>query len=170
MYSDDKVMNIPRLNAIVAILVAAMFSMVAGAVTQTSTPAFSPSGGTYSSVRAVAIGDTTANSTIYYTTDGTTPSTSSHRYSGPITVSASMTIKAIATASGHTQSGVASAAYTIQASTPAFSPAGGTYSSTQAVTISDATANSTIYYTTDGATPATSSDRKSTRLNSSPSS
>lgn len=44
-----------------------------------------------------------------------------------------------------------------QTATPTFSPAGGTYTSTQSVTISDTTDGATIYYTTDGSTPTTSS-------------
>lgn len=43
------------------------------------------------------------------------------------------------------------------AATPTFSPAAGSYSSTQTVTISDSTPSSTIYYTTNGSTPTTSS-------------
>ena len=39
------------------------------------------------------------------------------------------------------------------AATPTFSPAGGTYGSAQAVTISDTTAGATIHYTTDGSNP-----------------
>lgn len=41
--------------------------------------------------------------------------------------------------------------------TPTFSPAGGSYSTTQTVTISTATAGSTIRYTVDGSTPTASS-------------
>jgi hypothetical protein len=125
-----------------------------------ATPTFSPVAGTYASAQTVTIGDTTPEATIYYTTDGTTPTTSSTAYSSPITVSSTETIEAIATASGYTTSAVASAAYTINlpaAATPTFSPAAGTYSSGQTVTISDATTGATIYYTTNGSTPTTSS-------------
>jgi hypothetical protein len=124
-----------------------------------ATPTFSPAAGTYSSTQSVTISDTTAGATIYYTTDGSTPTTASTIFTAAISVPSSMTIKAIATASGSSTSAVGSATYTIQvsAATPTFSPAAGTYSSTQSVTISDTTAGATIYYTTDGSTPTTAS-------------
>ncbi len=125
-----------------------------------ATPTFSPAGGTYTSAQSVTISDTTSGATIFYTTNGTAPTTSSSVYSAPISVSSSQTIKAIATASGFAQSAVGSAAYTInlpQAATPTFSPVGGTYTGTQSVTLSDATTGSTIFYTTNGTTPTTSS-------------
>ena len=127
--------------------------------TPAATPTFSPVGGTYSTTQSVTISDTTAGATIYYTTNGTTPTTSSAVYSGPITVSATETIEAIAAASGHSSSLVGSAAYTISniAATPTFSPTAGTYTTTQAVTLSDTTSGATIYYTTNGTTPTTSS-------------
>jgi hypothetical protein len=127
------------------------------------TPTFSPAAGTYTTSQSVTISDATAGTTIYYTTNGTTPTTSSTKYSGAITVSATETIEAIAVETGYTNSAVATATYTISAATalpaPTFSPAAGTYTSPQSVTISDATADATIYYTTDGATPTTSSTR-----------
>ena len=82
--------------------------------TQAATPTFSEAGGNYSSAQSVTISDATPNATIYYTIDGTAPTTGSTVYSGTaITVSSTETIEAIATASGYTQSATASATYTI---------------------------------------------------------
>jgi hypothetical protein len=75
------------------------------------TPQFSPAAGTYGTAQAVNIYDITPNATIYYTTNGTTPTTSSTKYTGTISVAATETIKAIAT--GYTNSAVATAFYTI---------------------------------------------------------
>ena len=78
-----------------------------------ATPTLSPATGTYGSAVNVTLADTTLGSTIYYTTNGSAPTTSSSVYSSPITVSAAETLEALATASGYAQSPVASAAYTM---------------------------------------------------------
>ena len=125
-----------------------------------ATPVISPAAGTYSSTQSVTITDATAGATIYYTTNGTMPTASSSVYGGAISVGSTETIEAIAVAGGFANSAVATAAYTINlaaAATPVISPAAGTYSSTQSVTITDGTAGTAIYYTTNGTTPTASS-------------
>jgi hypothetical protein len=79
-----------------------------------ATPTFSPPGGTYDSAQSVEIACDTPGSSIRYTTDGSTP-TSSHGtiYSGQFTVPSSITLKAIAYKAGYTDSNVATATYTI---------------------------------------------------------
>src|SRR5208337_2459018 len=78
---------------------------------QAAVPTFSPVAGTYSSAQNVTISCTTPSPTIYYTTDGSTPTTGSTVYTTPVNVAASETLKAIATAPGFAQSAVGSAAY-----------------------------------------------------------
>src|SRR6185369_10469821 len=110
--------------------------------------------------QSVQLQDTTTGATIYYTLDGSTPTTSSTVYTTAITVNTTTTIKAMAAASGFANSTVATGTYTIQAAaaaTPTFSPAPGTYSSGQSVQLQDTTTGATIYYTLDGSTPTTSS-------------
>ncbi len=118
-----------------------------------ATPTFSPTPGTYTSAQTVAISDSTNGTTIYYTTDGTIPTASSTRYTGPITVNSTETIRAVAV-TGSTISSVATAVYTIN-SPLTFVPAAGDYASALAVIISSSTSGATIYYTTDGTTPTT---------------
>src|ERR1700676_2874598 len=104
----------------------------------------------------MALSSTTSGSSIRYTTDGRTPSsTVGTLYSVPITVSSSVTAKAIAYMGGSTST-VSSAVYTItgNVATPTFSPTGGTYTTAQTVSISSSTIGSSIRYTTDGSTPS----------------
>ena len=70
----------------------------------------------------MSISDATSGATIYYTTNGATPTTSSAKYTGPVTVSTTETLEAMAVHSGDTNSAAASAAYTIGSSSP--SPGG----------------------------------------------
>lgn len=79
-----------------------------------ATPTFSPGTGTYTEAQNVTISTTTSGASIYYTTDGTTPSaTNGTLYTGAINVSSTTTIKAIAVKTGNNDSQVAEATYTI---------------------------------------------------------
>lgn len=105
----------------------------------------------------VTISCTTPGVKIYYTVNGDNPTTESTLYTAPINLAESVTVKAIATRSHYTSSGVVSMACTVKVATPVIS------SSANAFTITCATEGATIYYeisTTDlasVATPTTSS-------------
>jgi hypothetical protein len=79
----------------------------------TATPTFMPAAGTYTSVQTITIADATPGATIYFTVNGSAPTTSSNLYTGPFQIGATQTVEAIAVAPGYTTSGTASAAYTI---------------------------------------------------------
>jgi hypothetical protein len=121
----------------------------------------SPVGGTYGIAKSVSL-ITNIQSTIYYTTDGTLPDTSSTVYSTPIPISNSTTLKYFATANGLTEP-VKTQIYTIDTIKPitTASPLGGIYTTIQSVSL---TANepSTIYYTKDGTEPTTLSFKYAT--------
>lgn len=84
-------------------------------IISTAAPVFTPAAGTYTEPVSVTMSSATTGATIYYTLDGTTPTTSSSVYSAPITVSQTTTLKAFATAAGYGDSPVTSATYTFPA-------------------------------------------------------
>lgn len=134
----------------------------------TSAPVFSPPAGSYTTAQTVSLSSATTGAAIYYTTNGSTPTTSSTLYTAPVAVGAgSTTLQAIAVANGAAQSSVSSATYTIAAAltpAPTITPAGGTYTTAQSVTLADTAAGAVIYYTTDGSAPTTNSPVYSTAV------
>jgi len=123
-----------------------------------SAPTFSPAAGTVASGSTVTITTTTTGASIRYTTDGVSEptATTGTLYSSAIPITATTTIKAVAV-SGTQVSSVVSATYFVTASSvsaPTFSPAAGTYTAAQNVTISSSTSGAYIIYTTDGTTPS----------------
>src|SRR3989475_10412472 len=122
-------------------------------------PSFNPAGGSFAGSVTVTMSTTTSGATIYYTTDGSTPTTASSVYTGPVPLTTTTPLRAVAAASGMANRAVTSATYTIvqPAAPPTFNPAGGTFVGSVAVTLSTATSGATIYYTTDGSTPTTAS-------------
>src|SRR5580700_2630575 len=92
-----------RFSAITLVLVATACGGGGGSSVQTppppppaaATPVFWPVSGSYSQTQAgqtVTLMDSTPGALIYYTTDGTTPTTSSAKYSGALTISSTTTI------------------------------------------------------------------------------
>ena len=102
---------------------------------------------------SVTLSTTTAGATIYYTTNGSDPSSSSTAYSGSaFEIGNGETVKAIAVKDGCIDSEIASQTYTAdKIATPTISI------TSSGVTFDCETSGVTFYYTTDGSTPTTSS-------------
>lgn len=120
----------------------------------TATPTFSPAPGSYTSGVNVALADTTAGASIYYTTNGSTPTTSSTKYSGVIAVSATTTIKAIAAAAGFNNSALAGGTYTISSGSGGINYGGGFSTTGLALNGSAALSGTRLRLTNGGGTEA----------------
>ena len=129
-------------------------------------PYADPIGATYTSAQTVTLKSDTTGAEIYYTTTGTDPTkTNGIKYgTTAISISATTTLKAIAIKDGLTDSDVMTEVYTISGSTPTptapaaptASPPPGTFPSAQTVTLTAETGAS-IFYTTNGTDPTSSS-------------
>lgn len=86
-----------------------------GQSTTVEAPVFSPAAGEVTSGTAVSLSTATSGASIYYTTDGTTPTASSTLYTAAVPITAATTFKAIAIKGG-VSSEVATATYTIASS------------------------------------------------------
>ncbi|HRU43832.1 MAG TPA: chitobiase/beta-hexosaminidase C-terminal domain-containing protein [Spirochaetota bacterium] len=118
-----------------------------------SSPLFTPATGKYGLDQIVSITNSTNFSKIYYTTDGSSPSSSSSLYVTPLTISKPVTIKAIAYHYGWSYSEEITANFSFQPDSPHFYPTGGVYDSTFDIIISPKIVGSGVYFTNDDSTP-----------------
>lgn len=79
-----------------------------------ATPKFDPSPGRFQGMQWVNISCSTPGAVIHYTTDGTQPTEKSPRYTGPLLITSTTTLKARAFKSGLAPSNTATATYVIQ--------------------------------------------------------
>jgi len=91
---------------------------VGTATPRAAIPVFEPAAGTYVDSVSIQITCATPQASIYYTTDGSTPTTASPEYTTPFTLTADATVQALATASDRQDSFIASAVYTISTPPP----------------------------------------------------
>jgi hypothetical protein len=84
---------------------------VYGSSTFLPAPSFSPNGGVFTNSLAVSLSNSFPGTTIYYTLDGSTPTTNSILYTGPMTISSTICIRAVAALPGSPNSAVAAATF-----------------------------------------------------------
>ncbi|MGE0447616.1 MAG: chitobiase/beta-hexosaminidase C-terminal domain-containing protein, partial [Vicinamibacterales bacterium] len=128
-------------------------------------PILSHASGAYTTALQVKVTSPVTDAVTRYSTDGSDPGELHPQVAngGTVAIAANATLKVRAWEGGRLPSDVVEASYTFQPSTPAFSPAGGTYSSPRLVTISSS-AGATIHYTVDGTQPDATSPVYTTPL------
>lgn len=129
-----------------------------GGLLQVNTPVFVPDGGVYSADQSVLITCSTQGAVIHYTVNGADPTEGDPVIASGESVMIHMvppiTLKAKAFKPTWTPSNIKSAVYSpLLPATPFFSPVGGHYTSDQLVTITCATPDVVIHYTTNDLDP-----------------
>lgn len=123
-----------------------------------SKPVITP-GGWFEGQQVVTLTHPASDAVIYYTLDGSTPTTSSLKYTGPITVSGTTTVKAIAVRPGWRNSDPVSEVFSRMetVATPKANPPGRIFTSPFTVTLTTATPGAVIRFTLDGKAPDSTS-------------
>ncbi len=123
-------------------------------------PSAMPKGQNFSDSILITLTTKITGASIYYTWDGSDPTTKSRLYPGvPIRLDSSANLRAIAV-KGTDTSATLSETYSLIAETPQVSPKGGDYSSKLQLQLSVSTSRALIYYTLDGSTPGPESGRQ----------
>ena len=91
---------------------------------KTAAPVISPNGGTFTGSQTVTITCAAPDAVIYYTTDGSTPTADSNKYSGSFTLTASATVKAFAVSADAAASDIVTAVFTKKSGTSGGSSGG----------------------------------------------
>jgi hypothetical protein len=102
----------------------------------------------------------TNGAAIYYTTNGSAPSTNSTLYTAPFDLTNTSTVKAVGVLSGYSNSAVATATFTAVSpelptvGTPVITPPGTSFLNETNFILSCSTNGATILYSVDGSTPS----------------
>jgi hypothetical protein len=125
---------------------------------QVAQPVFTPASGPIANGTTVSISCSTTGAAIYFTTDGSSPTTNSARYTNPITLQGDTKLSALALKPGYINSVVTSVFFDrVKAMSPSYYPSQGPLAAGTVIEISNASPNSVIRYTLDGTAPSTNS-------------
>lgn len=125
-------------------------------------PSLYPEGGLCKEGTLVSMETSYPTATIYYTTDGTEPTTGSNQYIKPISIDRCMTIKALAVVDDLGSSITAEESYRVKVEDPAFSIKDKSLVSFDRLELTTGTKDSTIWYTMDGTEPSSENGTKYT--------
>jgi alpha-tubulin suppressor-like RCC1 family protein len=123
------------------------------------TPTFSVAAGTYNIGKTVVVSCATPGAEIHYTVSGATPTQADPIIASgaSLVIDQTTTLEARAWKTGYPTSNIEVAIYSLTPVKPVISPAGGSFSTAQSITISTTTSGSWIRYTLDGTPPSESS-------------
>lgn len=116
-------------------------------------PIFSQPSGSFNNTFEVEISSNVEEAAIYYTTDGSLPTSGSTRYSGPVTISGNTDLKAIAISDANGEAEIGGVSYSFKTATPKASVDAGNIEFSRFVTLTSDTEGADIYYTLDGSDP-----------------
>lgn len=121
-------------------------------------PSITPASGAYNAAQTITIDCATPSVSIYYTLDGSSPTTSSSLYTGPFQLGESAILSVLAVHDGMFNAPIIQHTYAITIPLePIIFPPSGTYGAALTCALSSELPGATIYYTVDGTEPTTSS-------------
>ncbi|MBI2924442.1 MAG: chitobiase/beta-hexosaminidase C-terminal domain-containing protein [Verrucomicrobia bacterium] len=123
----------------------------------TANPLISPNGATSINPVTVTLGSATDGAKIYWTIDGSDPTSASTLYAGPFVLAQNGTLKARAFRDGFVVSEIVSADFNLSVGDPTISPNGATSNNEVTVTLATGTTDTKLYWTIDGSAPTEAS-------------
>ncbi|WAM23570.1 chitobiase/beta-hexosaminidase C-terminal domain-containing protein [Myxococcus sp. NMCA1] len=142
----------------------ATFTLVGSADTEPPSTVVNPASGSFSSPRSVALtcddGAGSGCAATHYTLDGSVPTQASPRYTAPLSIATSTTLRFFSVDRVGNVEAVRQARYVVDTEAPqvAATPRGGTFTGTRVVTLTcddgEGSGCAAIHYTTNGAIPS----------------
>jgi glucose/arabinose dehydrogenase/sugar lactone lactonase YvrE len=121
-------------------------------------PGIRPASGPITNGTEIKMGCAYESAEIFYTLDGSTPTTDSPKYTGPFAIPGNTTVKARAFLTNYQASAINTITFSLPVvATPAYTPALGPITNGTSISITCATPGAAIFFTVDGTEPTTNS-------------